>query len=93
LTVNLCETRGARNITQPTGRVLAMAILKPDEVRKMSRDERRRRLEELRAELVRLRAQAARGTLENPARIREIRKAIARILTVEREEELRGSGR
>ena len=67
-----------------------MAILRPDEIRKMSREERRRRLEELRAELMRLRAQAARGTLENPARIREIRRAIARILTIEREEELRG---
>ncbi|RLE96919.1 MAG: 50S ribosomal protein L29 [Thermoprotei archaeon] len=67
-----------------------MAILRPNEIRKMSREERRRRLEELRAELMRLRAQAARGTLENPARIREIRRAIARILTIEREEELRG---
>jgi len=67
-----------------------VAILRPDEIRKMSREERRRRLEELRAELMRLRAQAARGTLENPARIREIRRAIARILTIEREEELRG---
>lgn len=66
-----------------------MAILKPDEIRKMSKEERKRRLEELRAELIRLRARAARGTLENPARIREIRKAIARILTIEREEELK----
>ncbi|RLF06432.1 MAG: 50S ribosomal protein L29 [Thermoprotei archaeon] len=66
-----------------------MAILRPNEIRKMSREERRRRLEELRAELMRLRAQAARGTLENPARIREIRRAIARILTIEREEELK----
>lgn len=63
-----------------------MAILRPDEIRRMSREERRRRLQELRAELMRLRAQAARGTLESPARIREIRKAIARLLTIEREE-------
>ncbi len=65
-----------------------MPLLRVDDIRKMSRKERRAKLEELRAELLRLRTQAARGTLENPARIREIRRAIARILTVEREEEL-----
>ena len=65
-----------------------MAILRVNEIRRMSREERKRRLEELRAELMRLKAQAARGALENPSRIREIKKAIARILTVEREEEL-----
>ncbi|RLF17624.1 MAG: 50S ribosomal protein L29 [Thermoprotei archaeon] len=67
-----------------------MAILRPNEIRKMSPDERRKKLEELRAELARLRALAlARGQLDNPCRIREIRKAIARILTIEREEELK----
>jgi len=69
-----------------------MPILRMDEIRRMSKQERGRRLEELRAELARLKAQAARGTLENPARIREIRRAIARILTVEREERLREAG-
>ncbi len=69
-----------------------MPILRTDEIRRMSREERGRRLEELRAELARLKAQAARGTLENPARIREIRRVIARILTVEREEKLREAG-
>lgn len=57
----------------------------------MNGEERKRRLEELRAELMRLRAQAARGTLENPARIKEIRKAIARILTIERETKNHGA--
>ena len=70
-----------------------MPVLRVEEIRKMSREERFKRLAELRSELLRLRTQAARGTLENPARIREIRKAIARILTVEREEEIRGKGR
>lgn len=69
-----------------------MAILRPDEIRKMRGEERRKKLEELRAELVRLRTQAMRGTLENPARIREIRKAIARILTIEGEELRAGKG-
>lgn len=69
-----------------------MPILRADEIRRMSREERSRRLEELRAELARLRAQAARGTLENPARIRELRRTIARILTIEREEKLSKAG-
>lgn len=67
-------------------RCIDMPVLKADEIRKMSREERLRRLEELRAELIRLRTQSSRGTIDNPARIREIRKAIARILTIENEE-------
>ncbi len=66
-----------------------MALLKPKEIREMSHEERMERLRELRAELSRLRVQAHRGSLENPGRIREIKKAIARILTIEREEQLR----
>jgi len=66
-----------------------MARLKAKEIRAMSPEERRKRLEELRAELARLRAMAAKGLLDNPGRLREVRKAIARILTVEREEELK----
>jgi len=65
-----------------------VALLRPNEIRKMSREERLKKLEELRAELVRLRAMAKRGTLDKPAKIREIRRAIARILTINREEEL-----
>ena len=65
-----------------------MPILKPDEIRKMSPEEKEKRLKELRLELIRLRgmAHAAGGALENPARIREIKRAIARILTIQREE-------
>ncbi len=68
-----------------------MPILKPDEIRRMSPEEREKKLRELRMELMRLRgaAHAAGGAIENPARIREIRKAIARILTIQREEELK----
>ncbi len=66
-----------------------MALLKPKEIREMSPEERRKKLEELRAELIRLRVMALRGSLENPARIREIKRAIARILTIENEERLK----
>jgi large subunit ribosomal protein L29 len=54
----------------------------------MSREEREKRLQELRAELARLKAQAHRGSLENPSSIRKIKREIARILTVMNEEKL-----
>ncbi len=68
-----------------------MPILRPEEIRNMSPEERERRLKELRVELIRLRGAAATagGAVENPSRIKEIRKAIARILTIQREEQLR----
>ncbi len=62
--------------------------MKPDDIRRMSIEERLRRLNELRLELLKLRLQARVGTLTNNARIRNIRKDIARILTINREEEL-----
>ncbi|MCC5999089.1 MAG: 50S ribosomal protein L29 [Thermofilum sp.] len=59
-----------------------------EDIRKMSREEREKRLQELRAELARLKAQAHRGSLENPSSIRKIKREIARILTVMNEEKL-----
>ena len=64
-----------------------MPILRMRDIRAMSPEERRRRLNELRVELMKLRAMVkAGGALENPSQIREIRRAIARLLTVENEE-------
>jgi large subunit ribosomal protein L29 len=52
----------------------------------MSTENRRKRLQELQNELVRLKTMIkAGGAIENPARVRELRKAIARILTIEGE--------
>ena len=63
-----------------------MPILRMSELSSMSLEEREKRLVELRAELARSRTMVkAGGAVENPSRIREIRKAIARILTYERE--------
>ena len=63
-----------------------MPILSMSELRSMSLEDRGERLTELRVELARARTMVkAGGSLENPSRIREIRKAIARILTVDRE--------
>ena len=44
---------------------------------------------ELKAELFNLRFQLATGQLENPMRIREVKKSIAQIKTIIREEEIR----
>jgi len=64
-----------------------LPILRKREIRQMMPEERKKRLNELRTELVRLRTTvAAGGTIENPARIREIRRTIARILTIENEQ-------
>ena len=68
--------------------MVAKHKIRPDEIRKMSRDERLKLLEELRVELINLRHKAAAGTLESPGRLREVKRNIARILTIMREEEL-----
>ncbi len=66
-----------------------MPILRPSEIRKMKPEERVKKLRELRTELMKLRAVVkAGGSVENPARIRELRRAIARLLTIMREEEV-----
>lgn len=68
-----------------------MPIVRMDEIRDMSGEERERRLSELRTELIRMRTMVkAGGAIENPSRIRDIKRAIARILTVENEEAGRG---
>ena len=48
-----------------------------------------KRLGDLKAELFNLRFQLATGQLENPMRIREVKKSIAQIKTIIREEELK----
>ena len=47
------------------------------------------KLNDLKAELFNLRFQLATGQLENPMRIREVKKSIAQIKTIIREEESR----
>lgn len=46
-------------------------------------------LHDLKDELFKLRFQLATGQLENPMRIREVKKSIAQVKTILREEELR----
>jgi len=63
--------------------------LSAKELRSKTREERDKLLAELRTELIKLRTQAQVGTLKDTARIRIVRKNIARILTINREEELK----
>ncbi|MDY6966352.1 MAG: 50S ribosomal protein L29 [Halobacteriota archaeon] len=65
-----------------------MSILRLDEIRKMSEDVMEDQLEDLKNDLIRERGIAsAGGAPENPGRIREVRRTIARIKTIQREME------
>ena len=55
------------------------------EIRDKSNDELLKALDESKKELFDLRFERATGSIENPMRIRELRKTIARILTVLKE--------
>jgi large subunit ribosomal protein L29 len=63
--------------------------MKANEVREMTADELQNKLSSLKEELFNLRFQVATGQLDNPMRIRDVRKNIARILTVMRENQLK----
>ena len=63
--------------------------MKPGEIRDLSTDELTLKLADLQKEVFNLRFQLAMGDIENPMRIREVRKTIARIKTMLREKELR----
>lgn len=66
-----------------------MPILRKKDIRDMSSEDRRKKIVELRTELVRLKTMVkAGGSIDNPSRIRGLRKAIACILTIETEEGL-----
>lgn len=63
-------------------------MLRADEIRGMSLEEMKAKLRELRAELAKERAvRRGGGPSDNPMRARELKRAIARILTVVREKE------
>lgn len=65
--------------------------MKANEVRKLSEQELNDKLKELKSELFNLRFQSATGQLDNPLRIRTVKRDIARVKTIVRERELKGS--
>ena len=64
-----------------------MPHVKAKAMRDMSPDEIQTRLQELREELFNLRFRNAMKQLDNPLKIREGRREMARLLTVQREKE------
>ena len=66
-----------------------MARMRIQEIVNLSVDDRKKKLTELRAELARLKTMVnAGGADENPTRVRELRKTIAQVLTIENESKL-----
>jgi large subunit ribosomal protein L29 len=64
-----------------------MPLIRVKGIREMSSEDRSKRLTEFKTELVRLKTMVhAGGTIENPARIKTLRRAIAKIITVENED-------
>jgi large subunit ribosomal protein L29 len=62
--------------------------MKVQEIRKMSDKDLNNRLSDLKDELFNLRFQLATGQLDNVMRIREVKRSIARVKTIQRQREL-----
>ena len=62
--------------------------MKANEVRKLSATELENKLADLKKDLFNLRLQHATNQLENPGRIAEVKKDIARVKTIIREQQL-----
>jgi large subunit ribosomal protein L29 len=59
-----------------------LAILRKREMKQMLPEERKKKISELRAELTTIRTSVkSGGTVENPARVKELRRTVARLLT------------
>lgn len=66
-----------------------MAILKRNELKQMNEKAIEDKLLELKKELVKVNAQIAMGTMpENPGRVKEIKRTIAKLLTLKRNREV-----
>ena len=63
-------------------------MMKIDKIKEMSSPELEKELSELKSELFKLRFSLATNGLDNPLKIKEVKKDIARINTVLREREL-----
>ncbi len=63
--------------------------MKVKDIRDMNQNELNQKLASLKEELFNLRFQLATGQLENPMRIKEVKKTIARIKTIQREQEMK----
>lgn len=62
--------------------------MKVEEIRKMSDEELSNELTSLKEELFKLRFQHATNQLDNPAQIAQVKRDIARVMTIQREKQL-----
>lgn len=63
--------------------------MKANKLRELTDEELSKRVNDFKEELFNLRFQLATGQLDNPMRIREVKKNIARIKTIQREREIK----
>ena len=63
---------------------------KMNEFNKLTTEEINKKIADNKEELLKLRMKQATGTLENPARINELRKDVARMKTILRQREIEG---
>ena len=64
--------------------------MKPDEIREMSVEDLKAKIEEMTRERFNLRFRSATESIENPMRFRSLRRDIARLQTILREREANG---
>jgi large subunit ribosomal protein L29 len=65
--------------------------MKAAKVRELTGEELAKKEQDLREEMFRLRFQHVTGQLENPVRLRHLRRELARVLTVRQEQETKKS--
>ena len=68
-------------------------MLKATEIRGMSVDEIEQKIADLKKELLTLRVELRAGKLEKHGRIREVKKSIARLMTILQEEKRKASAK
>ncbi len=66
--------------------------MKTKEIRELSSEELTQKLGDLKSEFFNLRFQLATGQLNNPSSIKNVKKDIARVKTIIRENELKANG-
>ena len=64
--------------------------MKASEIREKSQLELQKELSDLKSELFKIRFQLATNQLENPMKLKDVKKSIARVKTIIRERELNG---
>ncbi|MFA6309751.1 MAG: 50S ribosomal protein L29 [Clostridia bacterium] len=65
--------------------------MKASEIREKTQTELEKELVELKSELFKLRFQLATNQLDNPMKLKVVKKSIARVMTIIRENEIKGN--